>query len=374
MHIIFTTSVPFIKQHKTDLYYDALASNYTCDILDLSELFRRNSDIVSDSVNEAIKVNSLKQFQDILNNRVKKDKTIIVTNILINKLCKIYKIIKEFNIPIININKENFGQWLMDNGDLKLLPSCSIQKKLFQAITKHYRLRKMYKYFKYGNTKYDYVLANYNYYPEDCKSFIKIHDVKYEEYLESLNSTSIIKEPYILFIDSAYANHPMYESSKNKVDKDWYLKCLNNYFELLEKKYKLPVVISAHPKSNYDLNDFNGRQIIKYNTSNLITHCKFVIAHFSTSLIDAILLMKPIVILNSIKLLESAPKMPQLAGLKLADLINLDIVDFEKTDLPNLKVDKIIYQSFIDKYICDKKNEKINNSKLIIDFFNKLNK
>ena len=51
---------------------------------------------------------------------------------------------------------------------------------------------------------------------------------------------------------------------------------MRRYFDYLEEKYGMPVVIAAHPKSDYSGGEFGNRSIIKYKTDDLVFNARMV--------------------------------------------------------------------------------------------------
>lgn len=69
---------------------------------------------------------------------------------------------------------------------------------------------------------------------------------------------------------------------------------LNRFFGMVEEKYRVRVVIAAHPKADYDDGYFEGRTILKGVTPELVKDADFVISHHSTSISYAVLNGKPL--------------------------------------------------------------------------------
>lgn len=98
---------------------------------------------------------------------------------------------------------------------------------------------------------------------------------------------------YIVFVDQGVIDLTTVDSDKNAVQyitspKD-YLSRLLKLFDLVEKEYGIEVVIAAHPKSNYDGEEFGDRKVLKGVTPSLVKHAELVIIQFSTVLAHVVL-------------------------------------------------------------------------------------
>jgi hypothetical protein len=125
---------------------------------------------------------------------------------------------------------------------------------------------------------------------------IKFFPINYVDYdlaiSKSKKDTPLLKMEYMLFIDQAHCSHPdlkiVYKNEGEITSfNDIYLEQLCEIFQEAEKKMGLPVVIAAHPKSNYKDGDFNDRLIIKNKTAQLISGASVIFAHFSTASLQA---------------------------------------------------------------------------------------
>ena len=58
---------------------------------------------------------------------------------------------------------------------------------------------------------------------------------------------------------------------------------MNSFFNMIENN-GLKVIIAAHPKSDYKINPFEGREIYKYKTNELVKNSTFTMAHMSSSI------------------------------------------------------------------------------------------
>ena len=75
-----------------------------------------------------------------------------------------------------------------------------------------------------------------------------------------------------------------------------YNKLLNNFFDMLEKKTNLEVVIALHPRNKENL--FLKRKCYQNKTCELVRKSNIVIAHYSTAISFAVLFYKPILFLT----------------------------------------------------------------------------
>lgn len=372
MKVIFVTNIPFIRQHRIDMYVDAIASVYETELWDLSIAFEcreRIQNLEPDSV----KISSMEEFRQKLAEEKKNTEIVLITGILLFNLKKIYPIVHGMDIPIININKEAFASWMGNEGYLNNLKGGGVKTYLKALLRYNGVARRINKMLRFPGVKYDYMLSSYNFYPEESRNFVKIHHIKYDEFVAAKYQNSIINGKYILFVDAALADHPMYTGNPRKIDRRVYLQQLNKYFHLLEDKYKIKVVISAHPKSNYSKDDFNGRDVIVYKTPVLIAHASYVVSHYSTSLIDVVLHKKPLKVLYSKELMQSVCRYCTAMGLQMADMLHVEKVDLNAPKDSEFWVDEIAYQDFTDKYIINKEHADKTNKEQILDFLAQIN-
>ena len=328
MKIIFLTNIPFIRQHRIDMYIDVIEKAYDVELWDLSAIYGQKEK-VKELEKNCLKILSLNEFEGKLKAEKASSNIVVITNILLQKLRRIYDCIHVLEIPIVNINKEAFASWMSFAGSVGLFGKIRFLSFLKALCYYMPFTRRLFNLYRYRYVKYDYMLSSYNFYPEESKNFVRIHHVKYDEAVAAVNQEPCVDGNYILFIDASLADHPMYINHPRKVNREYYLKQLNRYFSMLEEKYKMKVVISAHPKSMYKKDDFKGREIIMYKTPNLVFHAKYVVSHYSTSLFDVILQNKPFKVMYSYDLLHSACRGATAMGLQMATMLHVEKVDLD---------------------------------------------
>ncbi len=102
---------------------------------------------------------------------------------------------------------------------------------------------------------------------------------------------------YGVFVDDTIFTSPDY--SMNHGDKNYrsnnikkYIGNLQSFFDLIEKKMNLKIIVAASGKYIYDKNPYN-REIIYQKTAELIQHANVIIGHNSSALNQAIVNKKP---------------------------------------------------------------------------------
>ena len=137
-------------------------------------------------------------------------------------------------------------------------------------------------------------------------NIIKTHAFDYDRYLEAEHDDRIEcnhPEGYAVFLDEYTPYHPEQVLSNREVGPDCiaeeYYPPLNDFFNYIEEKLGLKLIIAAHPRAHYNAlnNPFGGRKFVFGKTAGLVKYSKLVLAHCSTSLNFAILYKKPVMFL-----------------------------------------------------------------------------
>jgi len=250
-------------------------------------------------------------------------------------------LVKKYNIFVwFNKFNHDFGHILtVALSNLGLVPKIDIRfissKKTFDFLKKNSLFKRL----------------NFFY----CKEHILVNSKSYD-HLASNNPK--VSENKIVLLDTMF-NHPefiqMGSTPKLNIVKEFYNKT-NKLLKLLEKNYKKKVVVCIHPKD--DLNNkkkiFNKFKVVKYETQKNIIE-SFIVLFFDTSaIVDAILLKKKIIVLQSSLMDKNSLRFGgdyhKKAGIFK---INLDNYEFKnkKTLLNHLNKSKINQLSYIQKYL-----------------------
>lgn len=126
---------------------------------------------------------------------------------------------------------------------------------------------------------------------------VPINMPDYDQYREAkLKTERLVGGRYAVFLDEYLPYHSDIESiGKKAINPFDYYASINRFFDLLEKKYGIEIVVAAHPRAQYNTNPFHDRKIYYLRTHELVRDADFVVAHASASISYAVLNCKPII-------------------------------------------------------------------------------
>lgn len=229
-------------------------------------------------------------------------------------------------------------------------------------------------YFKRIRTSdVSFITGTANIEPNPSKKYVLINYFDVLEYNKQRNTPRILNYPYIVFLDMYMGKHPDLEMDHEAgyLDVERYYDKLNLFFEKLEKEYGIPVVIAAHPKSDYK-GEFGDRLCIIGETCNLVINSDLVLNHASLSSVFAVLSKKNMVqfydddFLNNAALklfVEIAHNISNLLG---TNAVNID----SQMDLNAIRlasVDEVKYQEVLNKYFLAEDGEDVSNFNTIFN-------
>jgi hypothetical protein len=170
-----------------------------------------------------------------------------------------------------------------------------------------------------------------------------------------------IPEPFAVFVDSALCHHPDFEiETINKafvLDKNAYHASLRAFFNKFEQQFGMNVVISLHPKANYQRHElaglFGDRPTYSGFTAALIRRAALTIAHQSTATVVSAFHRKPCIFLVNDAIERTVIYSDIEARAKWLDqpLINLDRF-MENVDVPLTipVVSEKLYRKFVETF------------------------
>lgn len=207
---------------------------------------------------------------------------------------------------------------------------------------------------------------------------IKAHNFDYDIFIRE-NQIKLKRDiNYLVFLDEYGPYHDDYMragtlpwvSAKN------YYPVIDSGLQEIAKALKLNIKIAAHPRSNYENIQLKYKhQIIKNKTFELIKGADLVIAHHSTAVQMAVLLKKPIIFVTTDEIENKFFSIDYLKSINLfAKKLGKKVINLSQPSNVNnweehLKVDKVKYQDYIQKYIKIKGTPEKLASNIVIEYF-----
>ena len=193
---------------------------------------------------------------------------------------------------------------------------------------------------------------------------IPINHPDYEKYLENPSS---IKGGYAVFLDIYYPLHPdlLYMMEMKAVSPLSYQESLKTFFDKVEDKYGIPVVIAAHPKAKYVGSEFGDRKVVQGETASLVKDANMVLLHTSNSVSYCILYDKPMALIANKEycknrdLLSTQKKLSLSLKIPIFDIDHIDMTDFNPRNLSHEERNEYIYSYLTSKTSEIKKNKDI---------------
>lgn len=200
----------------------------------------------------------------------------------------------------------------------------------------------------------------------------KIFKIDSED-MRKFKKTKVKKNQKIItFLDQGFDDNFDYSLRKYKITKfspETYWKKMNNFFRLVEEIFpNHKVVIACHPRRNKNsIKKITKKRNITNKTLELVAQSKFVIAHYSQSINFAVLLKKPLLLIDSndfkAHTLMRSVSVKTFANLLGSKIINLENKNRNKIILNEknyLNINHSKYEKFKNFYIGfkDKKNNR----------------
>lgn len=373
VHISFSSLTPILAEA---LYVpQCLEKKISVEWLDLADIFGFPTNHHSENYKTIIvKPKNIEELTSYLS-------SLESSSILINiqfyfewRFIKFFKILTTLKGPILST---------FSMGDIPLYPAISTTR-LKKLLSPRFLFNKiiqtiLFRIYVYtGTIKLPeiYFCAAKNHPPFTPKNamYFPINYIDYDRFVR-FNTHATQEKKQIVFLDISLATHPdlhFYGIKFNEVDGEQYRNDLNSFFAFLEKKYSLPVVIAAHPKSNYSAEYFNYRAIIQNDVLNLVANAILVIGHHSTSTSYAVAYNKPVVFFYSNVILKnSSEKLPVPLLIetfsKMLDAPCLNIsTPYEDFEIP--KINAEAYRNFLQSYMIGKNLENKDSATIFIDY------
>lgn len=205
-----------------------------------------------------------------------------------------------------------------------------------------------------------------------------INTPTYELYQKTLkHAYRVVSEEYILFLDPNFPLHPEYDS---RVDfgaprAKAYRKSIVNFFDYVEEKYQLPVVVAAHPSSDYKQGTFGDREIIRDRTPELVKFAGMIVAHTSFANILAVLFDKPIAFVVTAQMKYFDDMFGTYKVYNLARKLNKTVFNIDKNYERGFEISKVdpeARKTFIFNEITTRETAQRRNADILADYFIRL--
>jgi len=206
-------------------------------------------------------------------------------------------------------------------------------------------------------------LASENLYGKDLQ--IISHADDYNKYIDISKRKKIFKDK-IVFLDQDFPIPFELDIRQGKkfINAQDYWYSINNFLNFLEKQFKKEAVIAAHPRAMKSRNISNKRIIFDY-TNELVKHSFICVAHTSNAVQFCILYQKPLLIIATNDFINNKDVAVFQDMQVLALELNKKIINIDKFKFNDLKKELLVnvkaYNSYINKYIKEKKSHKINS-------------
>lgn len=268
---------------------------------------------------------------------------------------RLYRLLARYNCYMarINIYPPDFQSSLRDvdwRGFFYHVLRRGIAKTYFYY-KKFYNYKTYRHYFAVSDTKINSI--NQRYYEIEINRpdyEVSINRPDYEVFRRVKNDSSkVLEGRYSLFVDPFFPCHPeaVGLSRHNQATKSYH-RSMRNFFDWLEERFQIPVVIAAHPSAVYENNELGNRQTIKNKTPELVKDAEFVLLHQSYSNVFAILFDKPFVFITTDSINRYPHLLERISG--MAGFFDKDAYNIDKCSYDSVNISKAA-PSLRDKYI-----------------------
>jgi hypothetical protein len=282
----------------------------------------------------------------------------IYRQIAINKI--FYGVIMSSSFPLLLNNKRNYGLRWLKEAIYSRVPNRfkRISQPNFALVC--------------GGSNLNFKVQN----QANCTA-IWSHCLDYDIVLEIGISGNPQKREHIVFLDEYVPFHPDYicEGRKPPTTANEYYPKLRKLFEKIEIEFSQPVIIAAHPRSNYgsDQDFFGKRRIVRGETARLVKNASLVITHSSTSNSFTAIYQKPLLVITSNDLDRSIDGgwIRATADQFHAPLVNIDCIpdSFSKNEF---NVKESVYTELVEKYFKKEGTEQLNSWQILIKHISSL--
>lgn len=162
-------------------------------------------------------------------------------------------------------------------------------------------------------------------------------------------------EPYIVFLDQAYPDHPDFVRllGVNPFARESYYSEIDRFLGHISDTFGMPVLIALHPRSSdTEPRPYQRFQTFRDRTASLVKGAQLVVAHDSTAVSFAVLGRKPLLLVE----VDQRSKRLHIGNVtrNMSDILAAPVVHISSRALPPLKkfnVDESKYASYEALYV-----------------------
>lgn len=206
---------------------------------------------------------------------------------------------------------------------------------------------------------------------------VTVNSNDYEKFVKARTAPrTALPSPYAVFLDIFLPRQSDIKFEKRRtVDPHNYFTSLNRFFDLIEAKFAVKVVIAAHPKAQYSPETFKGRSIIYGKTAEVVRDCQFVISHHSTSIGYAVLNAAPAIFVYTQEMLElyrhqQVASIFEIANFLHSSIYNIDTISSD--DQIELKtVNAVQYDKYKYQFLATPETEGLETQEI---FYNEIHR
>lgn len=324
--------------------------------------------------------NTYKEIKSMLLQPDNKDAIYVMLLNFDARLVKLYRLLSQYNCMMV------FIAWgALPIKDLAIW--YKIQYKLtnpFRLMEGVYNKVKIYIYKKLQFIKpYDVVFAagqallSNKFYTHKV---VPINLVDYDNYRSSRNvDKRFVSDRYAVFLDVNLPYHTDFKLiGESSIHPKPYYNSLFEFFNIVEKKYGVKVVVAAHPKADYGEKAFQGRMIYTGLTPELVKDADFVISHHSTSISYAVLNHKPIVFIYTDEMAELYKHSIIKYLYDFSEYLDAPIYNINKINQASQimvsEVNVVNYEKYKHNYIVSYASEKLYTNDIFLQELSSLEK
>lgn len=378
--VVYLGYQPLTEKVKEDFYFKKVKEKgIEIEYWDLSEVYFKN--LLKDKLEDdfIVKINSFSILEDLIKQEDKLS-TLFLSNITFEyRVLTLYRLLSKYKcktsffargalpFPASTSRVENFIFKLKKALDLNLLFGY-VKNRYAYFLKKNGVVKPFVLVFRAGEKGTQTIGVGSNIEIEKSK-IIDINSFDYDKYLETKNSKNLMINKYCVFLDEYFPFHPDFEMLKIKtIEPNEYYEKLNHFFDLVESKFNVEVIIAAHPKADkYREKDFfNKRKVFFNKSAELSRYSEFVLTHCSSSISFAVLNKKPILTLTSNSIKEVMPNYYNFINhfSKILDTHLVNIDDVVSSQIVLREHNSFKYSEYVYKYLTSLKSQDMISSEV----------